>query len=166
MANGSMSGKQTVLMDNRGRISFPASFRSAIGETLFISPDSRYRNILVVRNEEGYNAYKRFIQEEGEKNGDDYEDIEEDVRDFCGDTARVVPDKNGRITLPSELIERADLTSGKAVIIGMVDYAEIWDGDVYAAYEAERRKTREERRRLLEKERAAKRRRKAEEVEQ
>ncbi len=165
MANSSMSGRHIVQMDTRGRISFPAAYRAVIGETLYISPDTRYKNYLVVRTEEAYNACRDQIMEEGLRNGDYIEEIQEDIRDFCMMTATVVPDKNGRITLPQELIEYAHLTSGKAVVAGMVDFAEIWDAAELEKYEAERRKTRERRRHLMDMERAKYARRKETEVE-
>ena len=154
MANSSLSGQYTVLMDARGRISFPAPFRAAIGETLYISPNL-YQKILVVRSEADYIAFSDHIREEGIKNGDHEDDILEDIRDFCRMTAMVSPDKNGRITVPDELIRHAGIKSGKAVVIGLVDHAEIWDSEELAAYEKKREETRERRRLLREKERAA-----------
>ena len=70
-------------------------------------------------------------------------------------TAMVSPDKNGRITVPDELIRHAGITSGKAVVIGLVDHAEIWDSEELAAYEKKREETRALRRALREQERAA-----------
>ena len=154
MANSSMSGRHTVLMDTRGRISFPAAYRAAIGEKLFISPDNRYRPFLVVRSEADYNAYRDQLREEGLKNGDYIEDIEEDILDFCMMTATVVPDKNGRITLPQDLIDFAHLTSGKAVVAGLVDHAVIWDELEMQKYEESRKATRERRRHMMDLERA------------
>lgn len=133
-----MSGQQAVSMDNRGRISFPMQFRNVIGEQLYVSPDTEYRGYLVVRNEEGYNAHQRFLHDEGVKNGDDPEDIREEIRDFAMDTAMLSPDKNGRITLTETLIAHAGLT-GKVVVIGIGEEAEIWDADKLAAYQERRR---------------------------
>lgn len=141
-------------MDNRGRISFPAAFRTAIGEKLYISP-KLYEKVLVVRSESDYIAYRDHLLEAGEKNGDTDLDIEEDIRDFCMMTAMVTPDKNGRITVPDDLVQYAGITSGKAVVLGIVDYAEIWDSEELAAYEEKRKAIRERRRRLMEMDRDA-----------
>lgn len=149
MANSSLSGRYTVLMDNRGRISFPAAFRAAIGEKLYISP-KLYQNVLVVRSEADYIAYRDKLLAAGEKNGDSDLDTEEDIRDFCMMTATVVPDKNGRITIPDELVSYAGITSGKAAVLGIVDYAEIWDSEELKAYEEKRKAIRERKRRLME----------------
>jgi MraZ protein len=145
MAASSMSGSHSVLVDTRGRLSFPAPLRNAIGETLYISPDENFRPALVVRNEAGYIACCEKIRAEGEKHGRHYLDIDDDVRDFCANTATVVPDKNGRITLPQNLMEIAQLTSGRASILGCVTHAEIWDSAVYESHSkqyAERKKLR------------------------
>lgn len=144
MAN-SMSGQQAVVMDARGRISFPMQFRSVIGEALFVSPDTGYRGYLVVRSEEGYNTYRQQLYDEGTARGDDPEDVIDDVRDFAMATANLSPDKNGRITLTDKLIEHAGLT-GRVVVIGVGDYAEIWDADKLAAYEQRRAEEKAKRR--------------------
>lgn len=134
MAVSSMSGSYAVLVDARGRLSFPAPLRSAIGDTLYISPDEKFREALVVRDEAGYVACCDRIREEGEKRGDHYLDIDDDVLNFCANTATVVPDKNGRITLPANLMKYAKITSGKAIVIGRVTHAEIWDAEGFENY--------------------------------
>lgn len=145
MAISSMSGTYAVLVDSRGRLSFPAPLRNAIGETLYISPDPNMRPALVVRDEAGYVACVEQIRSNGERRGRHYLDIDEDVRNFCSKTATVSPDTNGRITLPQTLMSIAKITSGKAAVLGLVTYAEIWDSEEYAEYEKqceERRKRR------------------------
>ena len=54
MGQTCMSGRQTVQLDQRNRISYPVSYRNAIGDILFISPDQRSRGYLVMRSKEGY----------------------------------------------------------------------------------------------------------------
>ncbi|MBR5372877.1 MAG: hypothetical protein IK130_11770 [Oscillospiraceae bacterium] len=132
-----MSGQQAVVMDARGRISFPMQFRSVLGEDLYVSPDARFRGFLEVRSEAGYEKQINDLREEGLKNEEDPEDVEDDIRDLTKDTANLSPDKNGRITLTDKLISYAGL-SGKVVVIGNGDHAEIWDADKLAEYEAQR----------------------------
>lgn len=137
MGQTCMSGRQTVQLDQRNRISYPVSYRNAIGDILFISPDQRSRGYLVMRSKEGYEKELDRIEQECTKQGDDREEIEDARRDFAGATQNPVPDKNNRITLNKELIEYADL-KGAVVIIGIGEYAEIWDADRLKAYEEER----------------------------
>lgn len=134
---GSLSGQQAVSMDVRGRISFPMQFRNVIGDSLYVSPDTSYRGYLVVRSEEGYNSYRKHIYDEGVNHGEDEEDIMDEIRDFAKDTAMLSPDKNGRITLTDYLIKYAGLSS-KVVVIGVGDYAEIWDEEKLAEYNRRR----------------------------
>ena len=149
-----MSGQQAVSMDARGRISFPMQFRNVIGESLYVSPDTGFRGYLVVRSEDGFNAYRKFLYDDGIAKGEDPEDVNDDVRDFAKDTAMLSPDKNGRITLTEGLIQHAGL-SGKVVVIGVGDYAEIWDADKLAAYEKRRAEEKAKRRAKKDAERKA-----------
>lgn len=146
----SLSNKQIVTMDSRGRISFPVSYRGAIGEPLYVSPDVDDRGYLVVRSEQGYNDCMAQIREEGEKLGYRRSEIEDDVRDFAMLTAAITADKNGRITLPQELIEYAGLTSGKAVVTGIGNIAEIWDYERMESYKEKRKAVKARRKRALE----------------
>ena len=146
----SLASRHTVQLDERGRVSFPAQYRTRIGEELYISPDSGYRGFLVVRSEEGFNQQIEFLKQEGIKNGDTSEEIEDTVRDFAMMTAQVTADKNGRLTLPKELKEYAGLDlgdkaepkeeKGRAIVVGIGDHAEIWAEKTMIAYEERRRK--------------------------
>lgn len=137
MGQTCMSGRQTVQLDQRNRISYPVNYRNAIGETLFISPDQRSRGYLIMRSKEGFEKELERIEQECIEQGDDREEIEDARRDFAGATQNPTPDKNNRITLNKELIEYAGL-QGAVVIIGVGEYAEIWDADRLQAYEEER----------------------------
>jgi len=154
MGQTSLSGRQTVLMDQRGRISFPSGFRAAIGETLYISPAQDDRQVLVVRSEEGFDAECERIRAVCNEKGYDEEDTVDEIRDFTMDTVRISPDKNGRITLPAELIEYAGFQS-KVVVVGVQNFAELWDEDALAKHEAARRELRQLRRKKKEADKAA-----------
>ena len=151
----SMSGRQTVLMDQRGRISFPAAFRYAIGDALYTSPDAGARGFLVVRSEAGYNAELERIKKDFLAQGCDDEDIKDELRDYAKDTARIPPDKNGRITLPEQLIAYAGF-SDKVVVVGVGEYAELWSEERLKVYEAEREELKAQRRAKKDRERKAK----------
>lgn len=144
----SLANRQTVQLDERGRISFPQQFRTRIGDELYISPDDRERGFLVVRSEEGYNRNIEAIRAERTAKGDTPEEVEDCVRDFTMWTAGISPDKNGRLTIPKELKEYAGLDTrenvpkeerGKAVFVGLGDHAEIWEESRLNAYNERRR---------------------------
>ena len=107
MGHVCMSGRQTVQLDQRNRISYPVTYRNAIGDSLFISPDQRNRGYLIMRSQEGYENELSRIEKECIEQGDDREEIEDARRDFAGATQNPAPDKNNRITLNKELIEYA-----------------------------------------------------------
>ena len=138
MAGRGMSGRHIVQLDQRGRISFPALFRSIVGETLFISPDLDHLGHLVVRSEEEFFTEFDELAKELKEPGADKAKIRWEMRQFTGRTDQVSPDKNGRITLPSELIAYAGLHD-KVIVVGVGQYAEIWDAqkflDAEKAYE-------------------------------
>lgn len=151
MGQVSMSGKQSVLMDQRGRISFPSGYRSAIGEWLYISPDQSSRHYLVVRSQEGFDAEIAHIKEIcREQNADlDPEELEEEIHDSCveftGQTQKTQPDKNGRITIDSDLVKYAGLEKN-VIVVGVGDYAELWNEEKFHAF-MEARAAEKERRR-------------------
>lgn len=155
MGQACMSGKQTVQMDQRGRISFPSAYRAAIGEILYISPDQENRGYLVVRSENGFQAELDRIRQECLEAGYDQEDIRDELRDYAKETAKIPPDKNGRITLTADLISYAGLND-KVVVVGVGEEAELWDEEQLAAYDKQRAELRARRRAKKDAQKAAK----------
>ena len=86
--------------------------------------------------------------------GYDDEDVKDELRDYGKDTVRIPPDKNGRITLPEQLIRYAGF-SDKVVVVGVGEYAELWSEDRLVAYEAEREELKAKRRAKKDRERKA-----------
>ena len=163
MEQGTMSGRQTVLMDGRNRISFPAGFRAVIGDWLFVSPDRFERHYLVVRSQSDYNAELARLEQTTREQweGADPEEIEDEVEDvrrmFGAMTLKVSPDKNGRITLSDELMKYAGLGT-RVAVVGVGSYAELWDEETLDKHLAERAEARARRRAKLEEAKRAKRR--------
>ena len=162
MEQGTMSGRQTVLMDGRNRISFPAGFRAVIGDWLFVSPDRFERHYLVVRSQADYNAELERLtasvrEQFADEDPDIIEDEVEDVRRMFGArTLKVSPDKNGRITLNDELMQYAGLTT-RVAVVGVGSYAELWDEETLDQHLAARAEARARRRAKLEESKRAKR---------
>lgn len=162
MEQGTMSGRQTVLMDGRNRISFPAGFRAVIGDWLYVSPDRFERHYLVVRSLADYNAELDRLAEAAREQfeGEEPEIIEDEVEDarrmFGAMTLKVSPDKNGRITLTNELMDYAGLKT-RVAVVGVGTYAELWDEEKLEQHLAERAKVRARKRAKLEEAKRAKR---------
>lgn len=154
MGQALMSGKQTVQMDQRGRISFPAAYRAALGNTLYITPDQGERGYLIVRSQDGYEAEIARITADCNAKGYDFEDTLGEVTDFTSRTASASADKNGRVTLERPLVEYAELT-GKVTVVGAGEFALIWDEERYAKHEQERAELRARRRAKKDRDKAA-----------
>ncbi len=64
---------------------------------------------------------------------------EEDVRDFIrflfAEANDDVPDKQGRVLIPTELREYANL-GDEVVVAGVRDHLEVWNPEVYAEMQA------------------------------
>lgn len=147
MAVRRMIGRHTAQMDSRGRISFPAAFRAAIGETLYLSPDLDRIGYLVARSEDEFNAEYDELEQAVREASQNIpgrtarERIEAQskarwrMRQFTGRTVQLSPDGSGRITLPAELVTYAGL-HGQVLVIGMGMSAEIWDEEVYRVAES------------------------------
>ena len=86
--------------------------------------------------------------------GYDDEDVKDELRDYGKDTVRIPPDKNGRITIPDNLIRYAGF-SDKVVVVGVGEYAELWSEERLVAYEAEREELKAKRRAKKDRERKA-----------
>lgn len=151
MSQVSMSGKQAVLMDLRGRISFPSGYRSAIGEWLYISPDQSGRHYLVVRSQEGFDAELEHIKQICREQNPDLEpeELEDEIHDAClefsGQTQKTQPDKNGRITIDSELVAYAQLEKN-VIVVGVGAYAELWNEEKFKEFMIARAAEKERRR--------------------
>lgn len=116
-----LSGKKNAMMDVRGRMSFPAQFLAKLGGTLYLTPDTEGLGYLIVNSEDGYDAFLDDLNTKFQGNR-----LRQILRHCCSATVSLEPDKLGRITIPEDLCKHAKL-SGKVAIIGIGDYAEIWD---------------------------------------
>lgn len=116
-------------IDAKKRIFIPAKMRDDLGETFVVAKDIR-EHCLKLYSLEGWDEYLKPIREKERK-------LMEPVMRFLNSTmARVSPDSQGRITLPKELVEYADIREA-AVVVGCGDYAEIWSEEAYEKLKAE-----------------------------
>jgi len=127
-------------IDKKGRVSVPSSFRSSI------------LNETNIENFEGIIAYSSFINpcievcsfnkiEEISKkisSLDDYSDEKDALASvILGGSVRLPFDDTGRVLLPKNLLEEAEITEGeRAVFFGKGEIFEIWAEDKFIQYEA------------------------------
>ena len=105
-------------LDAKNRIFIPAKLREELENSLVIVKDLR-ESCLKVYSPEGWEEYLKPIRQQNRR-------LQEKVMRFLNSSmAQLTPDSQGRITLPRELVEYAEIEKN-AVVVGCSDYAEIW----------------------------------------
>ena len=116
-------------LDAKNRIFVPAKLREELANALVVVKDLR-ETCLKVYSPEGWEEYLKPIRQQNRR-------LQEKVMRFLNSSmAQLTPDSQGRITLPRELVEYAEIKDS-AVVVGCGDYAEIWAEDVYNKMKAE-----------------------------
>ena len=117
-------GTHTPKLDDKGRLTLPARYRDELraglmitkgqDRCLFVFPREVFEELAKKVSEapftnEGVRAYQRYL--------------------FSG-TVEAELDKQGRVTLPANLMAKADL--GRDVVVaGVGEYLEVWDRDAW-----------------------------------
>ena len=112
-------------VDSKNRIFVPARFKEELGESFMIVRDIR-GPILKVYSLEGWQEYLAPIKAQERRLA------EKALRYLHRNAAQVSPDSQGRVVMPSSLLEYAEIKK-EAVIVGCSDYCEIWSLDNYKA---------------------------------
>lgn len=116
-------------LDEKGRFFLPAKFREELAEGLVISRGQE--RCLTIWTVEAFAEHARSMSGPS---------ISRRVRDFqrmlAAGASNEVPDKQGRITIPSELRRYAGLEKEIAVI-GAFERVEVWDLEAWEEYQAE-----------------------------
>ena len=117
-------GEYRHAIDEKGRLTIPAKFRGQLASGLVVTRGLD-RNLLVFTEEEWNELALKITQ----RPLSDRSARAFSRRVFSG-AVDLVPDRQGRILLPATLRDFADLGED-AVIIGMYNYAEIWNADAW-----------------------------------
>ncbi len=114
-------------LDEKGRIILPSKLRTALSEKLYIIKG--YEGCLSVFCEKDFENYIKKIQElpYNEKLTRDV------VRVAMSSVSELIVDKQFRIQLPKEVIERYKI-SKELTIVGVIDHIEIWNRDKWLEY--------------------------------
>ena len=116
-------------LDSKNRIFIPSKLREDLGATFVVAKDIR-TTCLKVYSLEGWEAYLEPILKQNRS-------LKERVlRHLSASMVQVSPDSQGRITLPRELADYAEIESS-AVVVGCFDYAEIWAEEAYDRMKSE-----------------------------
>ncbi len=121
-------------LDPKGRVSVPAPFRASLkdqpgGAALILRPSHKHPCI-EAWPESAFEALSKPLQ------GLDLFSADHDDMAYTlyGDACRIVADKDGRVTLPEELVSHAKL--GEAVVfIGLGRIFQIWEPVAAAAFQ-------------------------------
>jgi MraZ protein len=124
-------------MDTKGRVSLPAKHRKVLPEELVAirSPHSEFPSLRVY-SEADYDAWvARMLEAKGVP----ADDAELDLlsSDLNAQVVEVKVDTMGRVLIPAQLRQVANLTSSVAVR-GAGDHVELWDPQVLENYLASR----------------------------
>lgn len=124
-----LGGEFKHTLDPKNRIFIPAKLREELGETFVVAKDIREKS-LKVYSLAGWEAYIKPLKEQSRKLS------ERILRFLHSSLAQVTPDSQGRIVLPPELIQYAELEKS-VLIVGCGDYAEIWAEATYRTMKEE-----------------------------
>ena len=116
-------------MDIKNRIFIPSKLREELGETFVIAKDIR-ETCLKVYSLVGWEEYIKPLREQKRSLS------EKILRYLHASLVQVTPDSQGRVVLPPELVDHAQIRKG-IVIVGCCDYAEIWAEAVYSKLKEE-----------------------------
>ncbi len=124
-----LGGEYRHGLDAKNRIFIPAKLREELGAAFVIAKDIREK-CLKVYSLAGWEAYIAPLREQKRK-------LSEKIMRFLhASMAQATPDSQGRVVLPVELVEHAEIEK-ETVIVGCGDYAEIWAESVYDQLKSE-----------------------------
>lgn len=120
-------GTYSPRLDEKGRLILPAKFRDELGNGLVLTRGQE-RCIYVFSQREFERVHEQMRNAPiSSRQARDY------IRVFLSGASDEMPDKQGRVTIPSALRDYAGLDRDLAVI-GAGSRAEIWDSSAWAAY--------------------------------
>lgn len=128
-----LSGKYVHQLDDRGRLRIPTKFKDILGAHPFVTLGVQGKqNCLIVYSNES--AQKTFF--------DRFASLDEFSDDPLLDRMRIMlangkvleEDKQGRVTIPEELLGKVGITKN-IVSIGMLNRMEIWAEEEWEKYD-------------------------------
>lgn len=120
------TGEYNHTIDQKGRLIIPNKFRNLLGEVFFVT-----------KGIDGcLSIYEKEKWEELEKKVEALKITEKKARDFkrfiIGSADECTTDKMGRMLIRQSLRDFAKLkTGGEVVFIGVGDYIEVWDKEMF-----------------------------------
>lgn len=123
-------GTYTPKLDDKGRLTLPAKFREDLAGGLMVTKGQDHS--LAVYPREEFAARARKAAQVSRTNPQ----ARAFIRNLAASADEQRPDGQGRITLSPAHREYAGLTK-ECVVIGSVDFLEIWDAEAWRSYQEE-----------------------------
>lgn len=132
MTDYNFTGVFSCSLDSKNRLNVPAGIRKMIGleanNTLVFAPGFEKNNLSLYPLDEWKNLTNSFRKFKlNDKHAQQF------IRLFVGGAHTVVMDLQGRIMLPSRILEQAQIKS-EMLILGMVNKLEVWNPQNYKTY--------------------------------
>ncbi len=130
MKDETFSGRHSLSIDTKGRVSVPAPFRDVLTQQY-----GENKLVLATVFDHCLRAYPMEEWKKIEEHAATLNSMDEDVkfyyRHFISSAVHLSWDKQGRILLPASHKEWAEINSGQVLFLGFSDRIEIWDKAVY-----------------------------------
>ncbi len=117
-----LTGKYRHSLDQKNRIIIPSKLKDQLGDTITILRGSD--KCLTLYSAEEWEMYAKKISEMPKTK------VRELTRYLYSHSLEVQPDSQGRVMLPSEMLEYAGITKN-VITIGCGRYAEIWSEEIW-----------------------------------
>ncbi|AZA08919.1 MULTISPECIES: division/cell wall cluster transcriptional repressor MraZ [Corynebacterium] len=121
-------GTYTPKLDDKGRLTLPAKFREDLAGGLMVTKGQDHSLAVYPREEFAARARKAAAVSRTNPEARAF------IRNLAASADEQRPDGQGRITLSAAHREYAGL-SKECVVIGSVDFLEIWDAEAWSAYQ-------------------------------
>jgi MraZ protein len=123
-------GTYTPKLDDKGRLFLPAKFRDGLSEGLVVTRGQE--RCLTVWSDADFDRLTARLGEASQTN----KGTRDYVRMLFSAATQEVPDKQGRISIPSVLRDYASLRKD-VMVIGAMNRIEIWDPESWQQYSEE-----------------------------
>ena len=125
MALTALMGTYHHNIDAKGRMSFPTKLRDLLGGEFYVTKSINQKCLTIYSKSE----WDKIAELPDSMGGLDIK------RWLFSGAGELVPDKQGRVLIPSDLREFAGLKKD-VVVIGLDDKAEIWDKELWDAQQS------------------------------
>ena len=124
MALTALMGTYHHNIDAKGRMSFPTKLRDLLGGEFYVTKSINQKCLTIYSKSEWEKLANKIAALPDSMGGLDIK------RWLFSGAGELVPDKQGRVLIPSDLREFAGLKKD-VVVIGLDDKAEIWDKELW-----------------------------------